>query len=201
MNGRVLQTRFCSAAKCSLPSRVLPRNFLLEVMREVQVYFGYNVLNSTIFPHSSLSLSSCRCRRSQYAEFIPCERFLLSKALNHSHFLHLVSVLHKGGGWGTEGRSLQNRQIPRVYPHLKEGQTKTIIATLSWTGSLDSSTKLSGECWHQENVLPWATSRCPRVMLCCSPAHLQLCSAVLFCALLPFSAARGICCLFSWDSQ
>lgn len=109
-----------------------------------------------------------------------------SKALNHSHFLHLVSVLHKMGGWGREGRSLQNRQIAHVYPHLKEKQTKTIIATLSWTGNLDSSTRLSGEYWRQENVLPWATSRCPRVMLCCSQ-HTCSCAVLCFSMLCSLS--------------
>lgn len=121
-----------------------------------------------------------------------------SKALNHSHFLHLVSVLHKRGGWGTEGRNLQNSQIPPVYPHLKEKQTKSIIATLSWTGNLHSSTRLSGECWHQENVRPWATSRCPKVTLCCSQ-HTCSCAVLCFSMLCSlslqleaFAASSGI---------
>lgn len=55
-----------------------------------------------------------------------------------------------------------------------------------WKPWLFFSTKLSWECWHQEKVLPWVTSRCPKVILCCSQ---HTCS----CAVLCFST---LCSLF-----
>lgn len=55
-----------------------------------------------------------------------------------------------------------------------------------WKPWLFFSTKLSGECWHQENVLPWATSRCPKALLCCSQ-HTCSCAVLCFSMLCSLS--------------
>lgn len=167
----LLQSAVCLSGFCP--------ETLLEVMRKVQANFGYDVLNTTIFPHSSLTLSSCRCRRSQYAEHLPCERFFFWKALNHLHFLRLVSGLHKRGGWGTEGRNLQNRQIPHVYPHLRGKANK------------------KNHCHPELDWKPWLLHQIVRRMLtpgeCSTMSNKQMSQGDVCCSSTP---AAVHCCAF-----
>lgn len=123
------------------------------------------------------------------------------KALNHPHFLHLVSALHK------KGRVRYRRKKPAR-------QTNTL-----YLSSLKGKAKKSHHCHPELHWKPQLFHQIVRRMLTpgeCStmgseqlsqghavlfPAHLQLCSAVLFYTLLPFTPAQGFCYLFSWDSQ
>lgn len=116
--------------------------------------------------------------------------------LNHLHFLQLVSVLRKRGGWGREERNLQDSQIPQVYPRLKEKQTKKHQChPLSLTGNLNVPS-FPPNCQENAAVLTRATSRCPQVMLCCFQLAWQhpvplcpggSCAVMRFCRLCSLS--------------
>lgn len=127
--------------------------------------------------------------------------------MNHLHFLQLVSVLHKRGGWGREETCKIDKYLMFILTGKKKKQNtnkktqnqpnknppknqtaKPIIATL-W-GWLETSMTLPPNCQENAAILTWATGRCLEVMLCSFQHthnimyHFAMGAAVQWCAFL-----------------